>query len=102
MRVGTIGLIASLGASAVGCTYPRVVNISAIDGGNGDGSTRIDVPVVRDVADVVTADAVDVPVVTDAGDACVPSGAETCDGRDNDCDGTVDNVPAAALAEDPL
>ena len=34
-------------------------------------------------------------------DACVPDGkAEVCDGKDNDCNGTVDDVPAATVDSD--
>jgi hypothetical protein len=104
----------SLLASALaGCAFPKVVDTSTrADGAVADsaadvvGMDAIDdvadsgVIVVPDVIDVqreAAADVVNEPLPDVVVEACAPSGAEVCDGVDNDCDGTVDNVSPAML-----
>lgn len=79
------------------CSYPTIIDgrdaarsdVMAVDAVDGEAGAPPDASSAEDV--------VDVTVVPDSG-VCVPSGAEVCDGRDNDCDGMEDNVPAAMLA----
>lgn len=100
----TRGWICSLAVISLAnaCSYPTIVD--GRDGGRSDATPAdvverdtiapMDVPSPEDVVDVVSS-----PDVADAPDTgvCVASGAEVCDGRDNDCDGMSDNVPAAML-----
>ncbi|RMH43301.1 MAG: hypothetical protein D6689_05470 [Deltaproteobacteria bacterium] len=76
--------VAAAASGAAGCSFDAYcINCAVGDGGAADARGRID--------------AGDGGAPADAGprpDACVPSGVEVCDGKDNDCDGTVDeDVP---------
>ncbi|MDP3274022.1 MAG: putative metal-binding motif-containing protein [Deltaproteobacteria bacterium] len=105
-----------------GCAFPKIVDVSdaqtaetAVDANtrDADASNTPDVPeasVRMDASDVTEASApTDASDASDASDVqdtrpdvCVPSGAEVCDGLDNNCDGMTDNVPAASLQNNDL
>jgi len=72
IRIGLLVVAMTLAACQV---HDYCLNCERGDGGLGDGGT-----------DALDASTVDAP---DAG-ACVPTGDEICDGKDNDCDGIVD------------
>ncbi len=104
----------SLLASALaGCAFPKVVDTSTrADGAVEDVAADVaamdvvaDVtdsgvivrPDVLDVQSDAAADVVSEPRPDVVVEACVPRGAEVCDGVDNDCNGVADDVPAAML-----
>lgn len=81
-----LALLAVGSASALSCQVNDLcLNCAVGDGGDmsGDGGD------LGDGGDMV----IDADDSTDGGDAgpCVPSGVEVCDGRDNDCNGAVDD-----------
>ncbi len=88
MRPTLLGALASalLAVALVGCQVDSYcVDCKRIDGGLTDG----DGDIIRDGGEVT--DAID----SGPADACVPSGGpEVCDGKDNDCNGQVDDHPA--------
>jgi len=58
--------------------------------GDGDGSGDVDAPFVVSSCDPAPASAAKKPGDCDDADASVPAPAEACNGRDDDCDGSVD------------
>ncbi len=89
-------LVASATALVEGCSFPRIVDLSAVDSGivATDALTETDVQTTP--TDTFVEDTFVPP------EACVPTGDEVCDGRDNDCDGVADNVLAANLQSDMM
>jgi hypothetical protein len=65
--------------------------------GGGGGDASVDMAPRPDVL------LVDLPPPTDIMNVpCVPTGAETCNEKDDDCNGKVDDVDPAKFASDPL
>lgn len=116
-KLPVLSLVTGLSSLVVGCGYPKVIDLSAntTDVPTGDTVIREDIPTVDDrpnaddvievdqvTVDQVTVDQVTVDQPMVVADTCVPNGVEVCDGRDNDCDGRVDNVPAANLQDNMM
>ncbi|MFO0557919.1 MAG: hypothetical protein U0269_07855 [Polyangiales bacterium] len=76
-----------------GCAFPKIIDVSA--DGSSDGAPS-DAQAMDAPADSPTGPDVATPEAS--ADACVSTGVEVCDGRDNDCDGTIDDVDPADLA----
>jgi Putative metal-binding motif len=73
-------IVALGGLSSLSCSVNEYcVNCASNDGGHGDGN---------DLPDAIFDSSTGGP------DACVPDGTEICDGKDNDCDGKVDEDTA--------